>query len=81
MADETLLRRSTVAILNEALKTDYGIAVSVHAPNMTTPSLRAKQVLYRFKNENSDFANLQIRLSPDDPDNELWIINTERLNN
>lgn len=73
----TLLRDSVLNILNEAISRETGIVVRVESPGgMTTPVLRAKQVLYRFKSENTDFKNLQIRISPDDPDHELWLIKT-----
>lgn len=71
----TLLASTAHAILNEALASDYGITVECQSiGDLPTPSLRAKQILYRFMSDNSDFANFQIRFSPDDPDNELWII-------
>lgn len=74
----TLLRDSVLNILNEAISRETGIVVRVESPGgMVTPVLRAKQVLYRFKSENTDFKNLQIRISPDDPDHELWLIKTQ----
>ena len=64
-------------MLYQALESENGIRVTVESPGlMVAPSLRAKQVLYRFKSENREFDCLQIRLSPDDPDRELWIIKT-----
>lgn len=74
----TLLRDSVIHILREAVSRETGIVVRVESPGgMSTPVLRAKQVLYRFKSENTDFKDLQIRVSPDDPDRELWLIKTE----
>lgn len=75
MAD-TLLAQTARVILAEALGAEVGIVVEVAAPGMVAPALRAKQTLYRFKNENSDFRNIQIRLSPENPDTELWLINS-----
>lgn len=73
MAD-TLLAQTAQAILLEALASEYGIVIKVESPQpMTSITLRAKQVLYRFKKENRDFDILKIRLSPDDPDGRLWI--------
>jgi ClpP class serine protease len=74
----TLLRDSVIHILREAISRETGMVIRVESPGgMVTPVLRAKQVLYRFKSENTDFKNLQIRISPDNPDHELWLIKTE----
>lgn len=71
---DTLLFQTANAILREALASDYGIVILCESPQpMTSISLRAKQVLYRFKRENRDYDGLKIRLSPDDPENRLWI--------
>lgn len=74
----TLLAETARAILSEALNSPFGLVIEIQTPpsNPPTvaPTLRAKQILYRFKNENSDFSGIQIRLSPDDPDRELWLI-------
>lgn len=64
------------AILRSAAQSEHGIIVLVH--NLKTPisgkTLRAKSILYRYRLENIDeFSGLTIRLSPDDPDNRLWI--------
>jgi len=82
MADQTLLELGARQILNAAIQAEVGITVRIDVPQdstMTTPSLRAKQVLYRFSKEDADFKDLQIRLSPDDPDKELWIINKRHI--
>lgn len=72
----TLLADSARRILREALSSEVGIVVVVQAdPSMTTPTFRAKQVLYRFKSEDADFRNLQIIFSPDDPEHRIWILN------
>jgi len=72
---ESLLAQTARVILAEALTSEVGIVVEVSAPGMVAPALRAKQTLYRFKNENRDFRNIQIRLSPEFPDTELWLLN------
>ena len=73
---ETLLRQGARQILLAALAAEVGIVVEIESPTpIIAPVMRAKQVLYRFKSEDADFASLQIRVSPDDPDRELWIIN------
>jgi hypothetical protein len=62
------------AILIAALNSEHGIVVSVECPlPMVAKTLRAKQILYRFAKEDSDFRTLKIRLSPTDPDNQIWI--------
>lgn len=72
---DTLLAQTARVILAEALGAEVGTIVEVFAPGMVAPALRAKQTLYRFKNENADFRNIQIRLSPENPDTELWLLN------
>ena len=77
MADQTLLAQGARAVLRTAAQADVGVIVEVLDPSGTViaPALRAKQVLYRFKSEDSDFASIQIILSPDNPDGELWLVN------
>ncbi len=76
MPDQTLLAAGAFQILSQAAQAETGVIVEITSPvPMIAPALRAKQVLYRFKGENSDFANIQILLSPDNPDGELWLIN------
>lgn len=71
----TLLAQNARQILLQALATEFGLLIRVQcADAMVTPALRARQVLYRFKKEDSDFDELHFRLDPDDPDNCLWII-------
>jgi hypothetical protein len=68
-----------MAILRQCLESDVGIEILVETDpsrDVVTPTLRAKQVLYRFKSQNPDYAGIQVRLSPDDPDHKLWLINT-----
>lgn len=77
----TLLADAARRILAEAACVSIGIVVHVETiGDVLTPVLRAKQVLYRFKSEDSDFANIHIRISPDDPDTHLWLIRTDAKN-
>lgn len=74
----TLLQSLVDQILREAISSEFGITVdiTVLSEDVVTPSLRAKQILYRFKKENPDFDAIQIKLSPTNPDLELWLIKT-----
>lgn len=73
---ETLLASVANNILLQTLMTEVGIEVKVISPvPLTNPALRAKQVLYRFKKENPDFANIQIKFAPESPSDTLWLIN------
>lgn len=75
MSSQTLLAEIAHRILNAALEAQVGIEVLIEAPpQVMTPTLRAKQVLLRFKREDANFANLQIKLAPHDPDHRLWLI-------
>lgn len=70
---QSLLAQNARLVLNAALASDYGIEVEVvPIGDIPSPTLRAKQVLYRFKRENTDFACLRIFQAPDD-DSALWI--------
>lgn len=74
----TLLADNARIILREALASPDGIEVSIQASQeMIAPASRAKQVLYRFKQEDYEFRNLQIEFGPDEPDKTLWIIKRE----
>lgn len=65
-------------ILDIALRSHVGIRVQIESnPISVGATLRAKQILYRFKQENSEFKILQIRLDPVDPDNFIWITKEE----
>lgn len=57
-------------VLYAAVAAEVGIVVR------TESALRAKAILYRFRQEIGDpiLSSIQIRLSPDDPDHELWLI-------
>lgn len=71
----TLLEQTALTILRAATSANVGIEIKITAPDgMNSPALRAKQILYRFKNENPEFKNLQIRLAPTDPNNRLWLV-------
>jgi hypothetical protein len=77
----TALELAARDILEAAASSATGIRCRILTPvgiDSVTPTLRAKQVLYRFRRELGDprYAQIQIRLSPDDPDNELWLIRT-----
>lgn len=70
---QSLLAQNARNILTTALSSEHGIEVEVAAMgDIPTPTLRAKQVLYRFKKENSLFDCLRIFQSPMD-DKLLWI--------
>lgn len=75
---DTLLARSAHAALRAALDSDMGIEVRVvtNAP-MINQAQRGRQVLYRYKKLDAAFADLHIRVSPDDPDHCLWIIRAD----
>jgi hypothetical protein len=65
-------------ILRAAIDSELGIRVRIEpTSNTPSPTARAKQILYRYKQENSEYANLQIRFDSEDPDNFLMIIKTE----
>ena len=72
----TILSSLADSILRAALAEELFLVVRVHSgPDVVTPALRARQILYRFRNEFPDpaFRELQIRLSPQNPDTELWV--------
>lgn len=69
----TALREQSAAILNRALLAEIGIIVR------TDNAMRAKAVLYRFRKELGDpnLMKLQLRLSPDAPDTDIWVFRGE----
>lgn len=74
------LELAAFSVLKSASESELGIVVRVESPpdrSTSSPALRAKQTLYNLRKSLSDpsFDRLQIRLSPDDPNNELWVIN------
>jgi hypothetical protein len=71
----TALEIAASAILRSASQASTGLIVRViGSPN---PALRAKAILYRFRKELNDptLDGIQIRLSPDNPETELWLLN------
>ena len=76
----TALELTAYNALRAAAEAEVGVVIRAEQPpsseRMIAVALRAKQVLYRFRKEFGEarFLALQIRLSPDDPDNELWLI-------
>ena len=77
----TLLELQSDAILRAAAQAEYGIIVRIiMTATIVAPTLRAKQVLYAYRrNLGPDFKAIQIRLSPRDPDHELWLINGNNI--
>ena len=70
---ESFLAQNARRILNLALASDHGIEVLVEAHgDIPTPTLRAKQVLYRFKKDSSEYASLRIFQHPTNP-SMLWV--------
>lgn len=71
----TLLADISRRILAEAARSEHGIVVRIEtAAPITAKTLRAKQVLYRFKKDDPQLDNISIRLAPNDPDNFLWLV-------
>lgn len=74
----TFLSLQAEKILTECLSSEFGIQVLVHenGHGTVTPALRARQILYRFRQElpNPEFKTIMIKLCPKDPDHRLWII-------
>jgi hypothetical protein len=58
------------AVLQAALESDIGIAVRTNNPT------KARQAIYNFRKELGDtiYEDIQIRVSPDNTENELWLI-------
>ncbi len=77
----TILREQAEKILREALEARIGIQILIHEEQKgtVTPSLRVKQILYRFRQEIGDkeLEVIQIRLCPSDPDHRLRLIKGE----
>ena len=73
--NETVLQRQAQAILTAASETEIGLAVK------TNDVMRAKAILYRFRKElkNEEYACLQIRLSPINPNGELWLLKMAKI--
>jgi hypothetical protein len=65
-----------LTVLQAAATTDLGLIVKTNNPT------RARAMLYvvRQKVGDTQLADIQIRVSPDDPEGEIWLIHTERAN-
>lgn len=77
----TDLELAALHALRAATNARLGVSLRIETPggeSVVTPALRAKQIIYRFRKALGDpqFAKIQVRLSPDDPDHRLWLINT-----
>jgi len=76
----SILSNQAESVLRQALESPLGIQVLVYQDRengaVTTPTLRARQILYRFRHEIGDkeLEKIQIRLCPTDPDQRLWLI-------
>lgn len=79
----TLLQQQVLNAFNACLNSGTGIIeILVHqdiANSVVTPSLRAMQILYRFRREIGDveMRKILIKHCPDDPENMLWLIRTD----
>ena len=76
----TILREQAERILRQAQESRLGIRILItedqgQGTGTVTPSLRAKQILYRFRREIGDveLLSLQIHLYPKDPNHRLLI--------
>lgn len=64
-----------LAILQAAAASTLGIVLRTSNPT------RARQILYRVRTEfaSAAFSKLQLRVSPDDAENEIWILHPAAL--
>jgi len=64
-------------LLSSVLDTPYGIVV------YTNDAHRARAEIYRVRKliANPRFYEIQIRVSPDDSEHEIWLIRREQVNN
>lgn len=71
----TLTEIQCIVIVEAAASATYGLVVRVSDPYL------ARTRLYAARKHLGDpsLAGLQIRVSPDDSEHELWIVNRERL--
>lgn len=74
-----LNEEAAFTILTEAASSRFGLIVRIQTiggSDVVTPALRARQLFYRIRREigGPETKDIQIRLSPTDPDNELWLI-------
>jgi hypothetical protein len=65
-----------IAVLNAAASAELGLVIRTNDP------VRARTALYsaRLKIADTELQGLQIRVSPNDPEGEIWLINTARIN-
>ena len=74
----TLLARSAIAVLEQALSCEHGLRIAiVPMPGTSLPNLarRAKQMLYSFRKELAPrFDTINIRLAPDAPERALLLL-------
>jgi hypothetical protein len=79
----SLTRDVAASIFEQAVRSPYGLVLKTYVDSsvaaVISPAQRAKQILYRFRQELPDpaYARLQIKFDPRDPVSGLWIINTE----
>jgi len=70
---QSLLAQIARRILDLALESEHGIEVRIEAVgDIPSPTLRAKQILYRFKKERESWNALRVFQSPHDEDC-LWV--------
>lgn len=65
-----------LAVLTAAASSTVGIVVTTNNPT------KARQTLYRFRKELCDptFDDLQLRVSPDDSEHQLWVLRKVEVN-
>lgn len=72
----TLAADNARSILRAALDADLGVGIIVDVEamgEMIQPATRAKQILYRFKQEDHDFRDLAIKFDKYEPDKALRV--------
>ena len=71
----SLLAQNAQRVLNQALASPYGVLVRIHSQaDKIQPSIRGRQILYRFKNLSPDYANIRIDVMSD---TDIWVIKLE----
>ena len=78
----TPIEITCMTFLERCVASPFGIVARVEEAGQdltVTPALRAKQVLYRVRQElaNPLYKDIKIDLSPDNPDRELWLVNMD----
>ncbi len=78
----SILSAQAESCLRQVLKAKYGIQIYVAQTGLggvVTPALRARQILYRFRQEigDAELNKIQIKTCPHDPDNRLWLLKME----